>query len=134
VGTLVCLVGDPAAMDALIIVDQSDVEFIRPGQPVEIKLNEYRAQSLNGRISQVAQIDLENVPLVLSHKTGGELSTLTDQAGQERPLRVAYQARVPLLETDLPILPGFHGRAKVDVGSEPLGRRLVRFVRQTFLF
>jgi putative peptide zinc metalloprotease protein len=127
-------VGEPAAVDALVIVDQSEVEFIRPGQSVEIKLNEYRAQTLAGQITQVAQIDLEKVPLVLSHKTGGELPTVTDKAGRERPIRVAYQARVPLSQAEFPILSGFHGRAKVEVGSETLGRRVVRYVRQTFLF
>jgi putative peptide zinc metalloprotease protein len=134
VGTLVCLVGNTSAMDALLIVDQNDIEFVRSGQAVEIMLNEYRRQTLVGQVKQIAQIDLEKVPLVLSHKSGGELSTVTDESGRERPIRVAYQARVPLPDTELSLLAGFHGRAKVDVGSEPLGRRIVRLFRQTFLF
>jgi putative peptide zinc metalloprotease protein len=134
VGTLVGLVGEPGAMDALLIIDQSDIEFVRPGQSAAVKLNEYRSRTLAGTIAQVAQIDLDKVPLVLSHKLGGELSTVTDKSGRERPLRVAYQARVPLPAAEFPLLPGFHGRAKIDVGSEPLGRRLMRLVRQTFLF
>jgi len=134
VGTLVSLVAEPDKMDALLIVNQSEIEFVRPLQEVEIRLNEYRAETLVGKIAQVAQIDLETVPLVLSHKSGGELSTVTDKSGAERPMHVAYQARVPIPETTFPLLSGFHGRAKIDVGSEPLGRRILRFLRQTFLF
>jgi putative peptide zinc metalloprotease protein len=134
VGTLVCLVGDPSAVDALLIVDQNDIEFVRPGQAVEIMLNEYRRQTTVGKVAQIAQIDLEKVPLVLSHKSGGEVSTVSDESGGERPIRIAYQARVPLPDTELSLLPGFSGRAKIDVGREPLGRRIMRLFRQTFLF
>jgi putative peptide zinc metalloprotease protein len=134
IGTLFCIVAKSGKMDALLIVDQGEIEFVRPGLPVDLKLHQYRNQTFHGEVTKVAQIDVDKVPPALSHKTGGELSTITDESGAERPIGAAYQVRVPLPQLNVQLLNGFQGRAKINVGSEPLGRRLIRLIRKTFLF
>ena len=38
-GTLLCLVGDPNNMEAVLVIDQGDIELVPEGQQVEIKLD-----------------------------------------------------------------------------------------------
>ena len=87
-----------------------------------------------GRIEHVAQLDMQVIPRGLSHKTGGRVETITDDAGVERTLRVSYQARVRLAEFTHPLLPDFRGRAIIHAGSQSLGQRLWRLANNTFRF
>jgi hypothetical protein len=85
-------------------------------------------------IEEVAKSDLKVSSVRMSAKAGGELATRTDAAGQERPLEASYQARVPLVVPPGSLLPGLRGRAKIHVGSQPLGGRIYRWVTQTISF
>ena len=133
VGTLYCVVGRGEAMDALLLIDENDIDFVRRGQRVDLLANSARTQSLSGSVAGVAKVNAEQAPLDVSHKTGGDLSTLADEFGNERPLRVVYEARVPLEGSGRRLLPRLRGRASIHVDSEPLGPRLLRLLRQTFI-
>src|SRR4029078_10632218 len=39
-GTKLCQVGDPHSLEARLVIDQNDVEFVAPGQDVKIMLNQ----------------------------------------------------------------------------------------------
>lgn len=143
-GQLFCQVGDPARMEAILVIDQAEIDFIREGQVVEINLDSLPQQTfaynlVDGRkakltIEEVAKSDLKVSPVRLSAKAGGELATKTDPAGMERPLSASYQARVPLDDPNGQLLPGLRGHAKIRVGSQPLGSRIYRWVAQTINF
>jgi hypothetical protein len=133
-GTLFCMIGDPHDTEAVLVIDAAHVEFVAEGASVEIKLDEYPTATLTGRIEDVAQLDMQVIPRGLSHKTGGGVETITDDAGVERTLRVSYQARVRLAEFTQPLLPGFRGRAIIHAGSQSLGQRLWRLANDTFRF
>ena len=75
-----------ARSDALLIVDQNDVEFVQPGQKVSIKLDELRTRTFKAQITQVSAIDLDQVPAGFAQGSW-ELSSLTDKSGRERPIR-----------------------------------------------
>lgn len=132
--SLFCMVGNPTAMQAVLVIDQSEVEFVRPGQEVDLKLDELPLETFQGTIEEVASLDLAISPRSLSNKSGGELATETDASGVERPQSTSYQARVPLDDTDHIFRIGLKGRAKIHVGSLTLGQRLVRWAKQTFHF
>jgi hypothetical protein len=51
-----------------------------------------------------------------------------------RPMSTSYQARVPLDNPDGLLRVGLTGKAKVFTGWQPLGRRLARYLYQTFHF
>ena len=121
-------------MEAVLVIDAAQLEFVAAGAAVEIKLDEYPAATLTGRIEHVAQLDMQVIPRGLSHKTGGRVETITDDAGVERTLRVSYQARVRLAEFTHPLLPDFRGRAIIHAGSQSLGQRLWRLANNTFRF
>ena len=133
-GTLFCLVGDPTKLVATLMVKQDDVELVRAGQSVSIVLDELPSQTFEGEIRGVAKLDLRTPPRELTAAAGGGLPTEQTPGGAEKPMFVVYEARVPLHDTPEPLLPGFRGRAKIEVGSETIGGRLMRFIRTTFYF
>ena len=39
-GTKLCQIGDPRRLEARLVIDQGDIEFVAPGQRVEIMLDQ----------------------------------------------------------------------------------------------
>jgi putative peptide zinc metalloprotease protein len=129
-GSLFCLIGDPARTEAILIVDQIDVEFIKAGQAARIQLDQWPGEILPGTITEVAEVDLKVTPReLIAHK---DLPTRPDAAGVERLVNASYQARVRLDEHGARLLIDAQGRGKIDAGSMTLGRRLYRFLARTF--
>ncbi|NUQ60839.1 MAG: hemolysin D [Pirellulales bacterium] len=136
-GSLFCQVGDPEQMEAILVVDQSDIDFVRKGQDVDIKLDELPHDLFLGSVAEIAKIDLEVASRRMTTKAGGELATRTDESGVERPMSTSYQVRVPLNDPDHLLRLGLRGRAKIHMGRgdwQTLGQRFWRFLSQTFNF
>lgn len=134
-GELICLLGDPKKVEGVLVVDQADVDLIRLGDAVEIKLDAYPSLVFETRIKQIANDDLEVSPPSLSIQHGGDLDTRTDESGMQRPLHTSFQARTePLESSEAPIQLGMRGRAKVATQWQTLGWRLFRFAAKTFHF
>jgi putative peptide zinc metalloprotease protein len=96
-GVLFCQLGDPRQMEAILIIDQADRNFVRKGQEVEIKLDELPHDTFESEVVEIANVELENAPRSLTTKAGGDLPTITDpKTGIERPQSTSYQARAPL--------------------------------------
>jgi putative peptide zinc metalloprotease protein len=132
--TLFCQIGDPRALEAVLVVDQADIERIAVGQPVEILLDEFAGERHRGAIAEVAQQKLDVSAARLSHKSGGELTTKTDATGVERPESASYQALVPLNDPQGVLRQGLRGRAKVHAHWETLATRGWRYLTRTFQF
>jgi len=133
-GVLVCQVGDPAELEAVLVIEQGQIEFVREGQEVQIVLDELPHDVLTGTIAEIASLDLKSTPLSLSNKAGGDLATITDEAGIERPQQVSYQARVRLHDPEGIIRPGMRGRAKIHTQGRTLAWRAQRYLSETFRF
>jgi putative peptide zinc metalloprotease protein len=131
-GTVLCQIGDPEKLEATVVIDQSDIEFVRPGQAVEIQLDQHPGRVLSGTIREIAEIDLKITPT--EFLPAGLLPTRQDEAGVPRPAGTVYQGRVSLVPADLRLLIGEAGQAKVFAGSMSLGRRLSRYLSRTFRF
>lgn len=137
-GDLFCLIGDPRQMEAVLIVDQADVDFVRSGLSVRIKLDELPSQTFRGEIAEVAKRQAEAASIRLSGKAGGEVATKTDpETGLEKPISISYQARVPLENDSEMLFPGLRGRAKIRTDPAnwlTLAQRFWRIVTRTFNF
>ena len=134
-GTLFCIIGDPKKMQATLILNQTDVKQVKAGQPVRILLEEYPNAILHGEIREVAKRDLQTTPRELTAAAGGPLATETDPTtGQQKSMFVMYEAVVPLHDTELPLMNGFRGKAKILVGRQPLASRMVEFTRNMLHF
>jgi len=133
-GTLFCQIGDPNSMKANLFVDQSDVEFVVPGQALDLKLDQLKHSTFTSRVDQVAHIDAKVTPKQLSHKVGGNLQTKTDSQGVERPESASYQASALISDPAAMLRPGLRGEAKIHVGWQSLGSRFARYLSHTFNF
>ena len=142
-GELVCRIGDPTDLEALLVVDQADIDLVgavmsKDSKPlVKLESDAYPGRSLTSRVVQVARVELKDVPTSLAAQAGGRLETRVDRSGAVRPMSTSYHARVPLDDQSelLGLLcPGMRGRAQIYTQWQSLGQRLHRFLSRTFHF
>jgi putative peptide zinc metalloprotease protein len=133
-GRLFCQIGDPKLMDAAMVIDQGEMDFVKVGQDVEIKLDSLPSTIFETNITQLSYEKLRHASKQLSNKAQGEVETSTDETGAERPINTLYQAEALLVDDAGVIRPGMRGRAKIHAGYQTLGQRFWRFVTRTFNF
>ena len=133
-GTVVCLVGDHHRFEAVMVVDQSELEFVKKSQRVDLKLDAFPSQTFSGQVEEIAETHIEAGSERLSGKAGGQLPTKTDDAGREQPISTSYEALMTLDDPDGVFTPGMRGTARVKVGSRTVGEWLMRLIWQTFNF
>src|SRR5690606_27274409 len=80
-GTLFCQVGDPTKFEAILVIDQADIEMIRTGQKVEMMLDELPGLVVDGKITAISPEELQVAPRQLASEAGGPLTTKTDESG-----------------------------------------------------
>jgi putative peptide zinc metalloprotease protein len=134
---LICEIGKPDAFEAVLVIDQGDVQLVKTGQSVDLKLDSMRLSTFSGELTELSQSALSNASMALSSQTGGDLQTEIDpETGAVKPRNVSYQGRVPLSSAELetPFRPGYRGSAKIHVAPMSLGTRLWRLIAQTFNF
>jgi putative peptide zinc metalloprotease protein len=127
-------VGDADRFEAVMVVDQSEVEFVSRGQPVELKLDSFPWRTFTGTVDEIAETHIETGSERLSVKAGGSVPTETDEAGREVPISTSYEALMTVDDTDAVFTPGMRGTARIKVGSRTVGGWLFRLLWQTFNF
>jgi putative peptide zinc metalloprotease protein len=129
-GTLVCLIGDPTQLTAVMLVDDTDVKRLQPGQRARLRLDQLPGQVIEGEVIDVSRHDVgaaENAtgPTDLGSLYAGIVSP--EQRG------AFYQARVRF---DLPrgqsLVIGGRGVAKVTAERITVARQIWRYFAQTF--
>jgi putative peptide zinc metalloprotease protein len=133
-GTVFCLVGDRQLFEAVMVVDQSEVEFLKRGQPVDLKLDAFASRTFSGTVDQIAETHIESGSERLSVKAGGGVPTKTDESGRETPISTSYEALMILDDAEGVFTPGMRGTARIKVGSRTVGQWLLRLLWQTFNF
>ncbi len=133
-GRMFCQIGNPKLMHAALVIDQGEMDFIRPGQEVEIKLDSLPNNTFDTDISELSYEKLLYTSKQLSNKHGGEVETATDETGMERPINTLYQAEAEIADDAGVVRPGMRGRAKIHAGYQTLGQRFWRFLTRTFNF
>jgi putative peptide zinc metalloprotease protein len=140
---LICRVGDPKDLEALLVVDQADIDLVdevtRDGSEPEVKLqlDAYPGVTLTSRVVEVSRVEMKETPISLSAAAGGQLETKRDESGALKPMSTSYQARVPLGEQgklDGMVSTGMRGRAQIYTEWQSLGKRLYRYIARTFHF
>lgn len=133
-GAPICQIGNPNSLEAILAIDESNVEFLSPGQEVKIYLEQLPGRPISSRIEQLSQIDMKIVPQSLSSKSGGELISRTDNNGLDRPLNTTYQANALVDDERGLFLIGGTGHGKIYARPQTLAQRLWRYLCQTFNF
>lgn len=129
---LLCVIGDPQAWDAMLVVDQHDIDLVKTGIAVDMKIDSARLDTISGQIATISEMEMRVSPENLSLQSGGRLDTEMDSSGKLRPISTSYQARVPLENVDIPLRAGYRGQAKIYVGWKSAGWRIYRFLTRTF--
>ena len=133
-GTVLCMVGDPDRFEAVMIVDQSEVEFVQGGQRVDLKLDAFPFDTFRGAIDEIAETHIEVGSERLSVKAGGSVPTTTDEMGREVPISTSYEVLMQVDDADNVFTPGMRGTARIEVGNRTVGQWLLRLFWQTFNF
>jgi len=133
-GDVLCVVGKPNQMEAVIIIDQSDIDLVKEGDEVEMMLDSAKLNSVTGKIARIAQSEMKESPENLASQAGGGLNTAQDASGKVRPISTSYQASVPLDQKHVPFRSSYRGVAKVHLEWRSLGWRFYRFCVKTFNF
>ena len=132
---LICQIGDPHDLEAVLIVDQTYVDLVQEKQPVRILLEAESGHAFQSQIEEIATADLKMLSPTLAVKTGGRVEAKTDPGtGVSRPLSTSYQARAPLHDTAGIAQVGLQGQARVYTGWQSVRSRLSRYVAKTFHF
>ena len=128
-GTLVCLVGDLANCEAVMLVEESDLPYLQVGQAARLRLQYAVAEVIEGRVTEIAEINAENVPAALAARN--DIAVRRDDRGIPAPVQTIYRVRLALERSDQPRLIGARGWAKVDVDPQTIAARIVRAIRRT---
>ena len=126
-----CHVGNPQRVKADLIVDQADVEFVKKGDSVKIRMEAYTSKTFEGSIDEISRDRLRHAPRVLSNQAGGDLATQPDAEGREVPMNTSFPASVHLDNSDGLLQIGFRGKAKIRAGHQTLAGRLWRCLLYT---
>jgi putative peptide zinc metalloprotease protein len=130
-GTLVCLVGNPNRLTAVLLVDDTDVKRLQPGQSVQMRIDQLPGQVVSGEVADVARHEV----LDDDNKTAGQADLATLYAGLVPPggrYTAHYQVRVRFDSPQQPLVIGGRGEAKVAAERITLARSILRFLGQTF--
>jgi putative peptide zinc metalloprotease protein len=131
---LICQIGDPRQMDAVLIVDQAYIDLVRTGQKVRVLLEAYTRKAYESQIEEIASTEVKVVPRGMSTQSSGRLETKADASGQMRPLNTSYQARAPLVDVPGQLQAGMQGQARIYTDWQTLARRAYRYAAKTFHF
>ena len=130
---VVCMVGDPTAFEAMLIIDQADLPFVSTAMGAMVRLDAYADDILEGQIVEIAGADMEVASPAMSTQAGGRMALVTDASGVQRPQSASYEARVPLEDLQqLALRPGMRGRAKIKAQKQTLLSRFWRLLNRTF--
>ena len=121
-------------LEAVLAIDQSDIEFVRPDQPVEMLVRQNPLKVFESITDQISPTEMKSTPKSLSSRFGGEIVTSAGPDGADIPQSTKYRVTVRLANPDGIILPGSSGVAKIRTGSQTLAKRAWRLFSQTFQF
>ncbi|MBS0203647.1 MAG: biotin/lipoyl-binding protein [Planctomycetes bacterium] len=133
-GTIVCELHADSSHQAVLVVDQTNLEFLEVGQACSIQLDAFPTITLSGEVTDVARREAAEAPQQLARDGGGALVSVRESSGIDRPLTSYYRVQVRLQDGvgtnrrhfhDL-LIPGFRGRAVIHTGSWTCWQQMLR--------
>lgn len=128
-GTLLCSIGEPDCLRAVVYLAEKDVQLVRQGYPVQILLEQSRHIILEGTVQQIDAAKLEVVPPRLA--VLGTIPNI-EKNDAARPVETYYRVEIALSDSPIPLTIGTRGRAKITVAPSSLAQRALRFLSRTF--
>jgi putative peptide zinc metalloprotease protein len=137
-GTLVCLIGDPRKQAAVLLVDDTDIKRLEPRQKTRLRIDELPGRVIDGEVIEVARHkldDIENLKMRqadLSPLLAGLMAPGKTGALYEVRVRFSQASRDKSQESELPLVIGGRGDAKITAERITIGRQIYRYLAQTF--
>lgn len=129
-GTLVCLIGDPTQLTAVMLVNDTDVKRLQAGQKARLRLEQLPGQVIEGEVIDVARHDVQNADNAVAGRA--DLESMYAGAVPSEQAGAIYQARVRFDTRPESLIIGGRGEAKVAAERITLARLLLRYFAQTF--
>ena len=127
-GVLLCRVGDPHRLTAVLDIDQTQIEFVRPGQKLRLRFDALPADRFRSEVLEVAQLERD---ATASERKAAAAPTAQ---GRAKALTTKYQAKAALDDVEGLLFPGATGVARIHAGRRTLAQRLWRQLCHTFRF
>lgn len=136
--TLVCLIAEPEKFEAIVVIDQSDVQLVKADQPVKLLLEQSRDQVVEAKVVSVSQDELASVPRELSQTNGGPIAVKPTASG-EVPVLKQFEVYTQfdaqrIRDSGVQLASGFYGDAKIYVGQSSVGTMTIRYLRNLINF
>jgi putative peptide zinc metalloprotease protein len=129
-----CQIGDPNLWDAVLVIDQRDMDLVRAGQQVRLMFNESAYHVFVSTLESLADDQMEQISPRLASTSGGAVPAQHDQSGAVKPLSTSYQAEVRLDNSLGLFRNGLTGTARIKSDPRTLASRFWRYVTRTFNF
>jgi len=123
--TVVCLIGNPAELKGIALIDQTEMERVEIGQSVRILVDELHEQVLIGTVAEIARVEVEQVPPELIAK-----QLLPSDATASSKSYYAVSIALPHGQTS-PLLRA-SGKAKITVRPLTVAQLLYKHLCNTF--
>ena len=131
---LLCQIGDPNAWDAIMVIDQDDVDLVAEGQTVRLMFEQSAYHVFVSTVANRATDVLTAAPPRLASTNGGPLAAQATPEGTVRPLDTSYQAIARLDDPRGMLRTGLIGRARIETRPRTIAERLYRYLSRTFNF
>lgn len=128
------IIPDLNQLEAVLAIDQKDIEFIRDQQNVRLLVHQLPGKPLEAKIASVSPAKMKFVPKALSSKHGGNIVVEKDHDGTDVPQSTHYFVRVAFENPDQLLLTGATGTARIQTGRLTAWQRIWRLMKQTFHF
>lgn len=128
------VVPDMSKFKVVLAVDQTNIEFIRPDQEIELQLRQQPMKLYTSTIGGFVPVKMKQTPRTLSSKNGGDILSDVNEQGQQVPASTTYMLSVPIEIDDAIVIDGGTGVAKIYAGKQTIGRRIWRLLCHTFRF
>ncbi|MGY8767355.1 MAG: hemolysin D [Pirellulales bacterium] len=127
--------GATVEMEAVLYINQDNMELVNLDQLVDIKLDAFPGKIFSGSLNEMGDTQVEFVPKSITAQAGGDLAAEMDQeTGRVRPQNATFPGQVQLNDELGELKVGMRGRAKVYVKWQPAGPRIWKYLTHTFHF
>lgn len=132
-GEKLCVIGDLNRWEAVMVVNEHDIRFLKEGQPVKLLIDSQANHRIESQIESIARKESELVPGSLSKQYGGSIQLQTQsktEEGSRRPADEHFEVRAMLPDSKFDLSSGLRGMAQIRVGSKTMyTRSMLHFYR-----
>ena len=133
--TLVCHIApDLEKWEAMILVDQQDIEFVQAGQSIKLWLAMIPNQVFPTEVDEIAIEPMKFIPPQMASQNAGPIEATTSLGGKFKPESAKYLVKAQVVDRSGNFTKDSTGVARIHVGYETVGRRVWRFLAHTFSF